>query len=440
MKTLKSLFLKALAGLLLVVLLFLIIMVYVNRKDEEASDTSRKLALITEIGPAVADAENAFVFMLGFAAPDDADAMAAGQLRVDKLRKFIATADILAIPPATGEARVQAEVGDKQLKQLATLCRNDNHACAGEMQRLGDRIELWTKQNNKLIHRYESLLEFHQWRELWPSEPRMPSAPFSDVLEGQRLMLFKAWLHAGKGQSAPAMQLLEKDLQFWRVMLRESSSAIAKLIAARGIEQHFALGNLVVRRTQALPKGWQVPFSQAERTMAKVMANEWKFFNQHMQQASSEAGVEGKWSALPGRFTFLPQATSNAYAERMRALGKAFDLDTAAIPSAVEMLAASTKSASFYNPVGQILLEVGDPQLFSKYGYQVADLEGMRRMAVLACQLRGQGVGTDGALARLQGSELRTPYDESSYSWNHETSALAFHRPHSGKADFQLIY
>ncbi|WP_374582085.1 hypothetical protein [Pseudoduganella sp.] len=439
-QTLKSILLKVVMGLVLLAVLSLLVLVLINSRDEKPSAATLSLTKIADSAPSINDTENAFIYVMGFDAPDDVEPMPAGVAKVAQLRSFMAAAGTHDLPPSSGNARPNAEKRDPQLNQLAAVCKNDNRGCASEIQRSVEHIEHWMQAHAKLIQRYESLLEFRQWHELWPSDPRTPHAPFRQVLEAQRLALLKAWLRADKGDQSGSVQLLEKDLQFWRMVLRESSSVIVKTIAARGLEQHFALGNLVSRRIQAAPHGWQVPFSQSERSMAKVMANEWKFFNLHMQQAASELAGESKWSALPGQFTFQPQATSNTHAEHMLGLAKVFDLEVAAIPAAVAKLAESTSHSRIYNPVGNVLVEVGDPQLFAKYGYQVADLEGMRRMALLASQLRREGATAEGVLAGTGTSKLRDPYDGSSYAWIQESGTLAFHRPHSRRPDFELLY
>jgi len=124
-----------------------------------------------------------------------------------------------------------------------------------------DRVQ----DDARSIERYEGLLEFKQWRELWPNDVRAPSAPFKQVLEAQRLMYARALSPEWKGDAADCKRILEKDYRFWRMVLAESSSATVKMFAARSIEQHFELGNLVVRSyppaltMMAIPDGWREP-------------------------------------------------------------------------------------------------------------------------------------------------------------------------------------
>lgn len=415
-----KLLLKMVAALLALLLLFVAFVVFVNRIDRSPSEAAIKLQGIAAADMPVADRDNAYVYVMGFSAQSNADVMSEGVARVESLRKSME-----APGPSGGK-----------------------HDSAGE------------PDNAHLIERYERLLEFKQWREIWPTEMRSAIATFDMVSEAQRQMYFKALALADKGDAAECRRLLERDYRFWRMVLAESSSAVGKMIAARSIEQHFEMGNLVVRRFPpaltmiAMPDGWREPVSNRERSLAKIMASEWIISDNYVGQAVRD----GKWrsdgdrsdasaATLFGRLLFQPQATSNANADRMLRVVDLFDRDFAEIPRAAEIFLAAHGTAKkggddvgVYNPVGKMQLNKAGMDEYTTLGFRVANLEGMRRVALLASQLRSGGVKGDHVAERIRTSDLRDPYDGQEFAWDQAHSSLLFHRTLEGKPDFRIDY
>ena len=421
-----KLLLKMAAALLALLLLFVAFVVFVNRIDRSPSESAIKLQGIAASDMPVADRDNAYVYVMGFAAQGNADVMSEGVARVDSLRKSMEIAGPSGIEEMPGEQRDSAGPVD----------------------------------NVQLIERYERLLEFRKWREIWPGEVRSPSAPFGKVHEAQRQMYLKALVLAGKGDAAECRRILEKDYRFWRMVLAESASADVKMIAARSIEQHFEMGNLVVSRFPpaltmiAMPDGWREPLSERERSLAKMMANEWIVSDISLGQAVKD----GKWrseddhpddsaATLFGRLLFQPQATSNANADRMLRVVDLFASDYAAIPRAAGIFLVAYGNAKkggddvgVYNPVGKMQLNKGGMDEYTAFGFRVANLEGMRRVALLASQLRSSGVKGDEVAERIRTSDLRDPYDGNEFAWDQAHNSLLLHRTLEGKPDFKIVY
>jgi len=459
---LKSLLLKILAGLLLLIAGLVLAVAVVNRKDEAPSAAAQAMKRIVEARESVADGDNAYVYILGFDAPDDSDALASGHERVEWLRKFMATAGPYQFPNPPGERQDLSELRNPEFRQFAAICKRDNRSCLEAMESDRLRLQAWVQRDAKLIARYQGLLAFTQWREVWPNDVRAPVAPLSHVLEAQRLMFIKAWLMASNGDAVACKQLLQRDLQFWRMALAETSSLVFKLVATSAIEQHFALGNLVLRSLppaagiSSIPEAWLVPMSVRERSMATVMANEWAFSERYMTPSAMASYLEGNddgaesgslVSRLLAKLLLKPQATVNATAERMLSVTQLSERDYPAIPDAAKALLASQEFAKkditsfrIYNPIGGILVDLVDMKPFVGYGLRIADLEGGRRLALLAAQLRGQNVSLENVSASLSVAGLRDPYDGSAFSWNAKESSYVFRRTLSGKPDLKLAF
>lgn len=400
--TKMKLLLKMAASFLALLLLFIAFVFFVNREDRPPSESVIKLQGIAASATPVRDRDNAFVYVMGFSASDSADVMSEGTTRIEQIRKSI-------------ESSGSTEMRDP----------------------------------DRLIERYERLLEFKQWREILPGDASSQGAAFTQVLEAQSLMYSKALSQEVKADAADCKRMLEKDYRFWRMVLAESTSANVKMIAARSIELHFEMGNLVVRRfppsltMTAIPEGWREPLSSRERSLAKLMANEWAFHDLRPEDERSKKLV----SMLFGSFLYQPQATSNSNAERMLRVAELYERDYAAIPQAAATFLASygreKKAAAdigVYNPVGRILLNMEDMDAYTAYGFRVVNLEGMRRVALLAAQLRSSGAKGNDVAEGVRSSDLRDPYDEKEFGWDPEHGSLLFRRTLEGRPDFEIAY
>jgi len=398
-----KLLLKMVASFLALLVLLIAFVFFINREDKPPSESVIELQRIAAASTPVKDRDNAFVYVMGFSASDNADVMADGAARVEKMRKSI---------EAPGSTEFQRDPA-------------------------------------QLIERYERLLEFKQWHEVRQGDPRALTAALSQVFEAQRQMYLKALSLEANEDAADCKRMLEKDYRFWRMVLAESASVNVKMIAARSIELHFEMGNLVVRRFQpaltmvAIPDSWREPLSSRERSLAKMMANEWTSYDLRPDGERSGNLV----SMLFGSFLYQPQATSNSNADRMLRIVGLYDRDSAAIPQAVATFLATygteKKAAAdigVYNPVGRILLNMEGMDAYTTYGFRVVNLEGMRRVTLLASQLRSSGAkGSDVAEGVLT-SDLRDPYDGKEFAWDPEQSALLFSRTLEGKPEFKIAY
>jgi hypothetical protein len=92
---------------------------------------------------------------------------------------------------------------------------------------------------------------------------------------------------------------------------------------------------------------------------------------------------------------------------------------------------ASTNGGRFppirlYNPVGSILLWIGGSWPYDSYGPRVVDLEGLRRVTLLASELRARGVKAAEIPSALATSESRDPYSGKPFGWDPKSASLMF--------------
>lgn len=426
----------AAAVAILIVGLWLVV-VAINRRDEAPSADALRLERVIAGRPAVDHAANAYVLLLGLGVDKDEDSFAWGVRRMAFLEASSAgtAASGGAAFPGTDvdiDARRSEFAG-----RMVDTCRQADRGCWLLLRQHPEQLEGWLQSEAWLLERYRGLIALRQWRESIPTQSDATFAPYMPAMEGQRLLLMKAFRHARLKDAVAARDLLQADLEFWRMVLRSSDILVSKMIATAAIQRHFAMGNLVLRELgeggvdATPPAAWGMPFDRGERSMLRAYAGEWRFFSSSVVDATLRE--EGPREAL-SRHLFgpllKPVATSNLFAANMVRLIEGVDVAWTDLPAAAHTLALQPDEGlpSAYNPVGDILSRVGYPA-YLPYALRVSDLEGTRRATLLAIALRNEGRTnrTASALAKaISDSPLKEPYRDEPFAWDEATGSIVF--------------
>lgn len=81
--------------------------------------------------------------------------------------------------------------------------------------------------------------------------------------DGQRLHIADAWQSASESDAEAVRSALERNLVYWRMVLKNSDALITKMIATAAVIRHFKLGNLVLRKlpqevaADGIPDSWR---------------------------------------------------------------------------------------------------------------------------------------------------------------------------------------
>ncbi|HEY1139841.1 MAG TPA: hypothetical protein VGE88_06505 [Lysobacter sp.] len=423
----------------LVVGLWLVV-VAINWRDEAPSADARRLQRVIDGRPAVADAANAYVLLLGMGVSKEDDPFAWGVKRRAYLDSFPAGVAVGGPAVLPGTDREDAGHRSESTKRLLDACREADHGCWAHLQQHPEQIDDWLDSESWRLDRYVGLIGLTQWRESIPTDLRAPLPAYSPAMDGQRMLLMKAWRHASLGEAAAARDLLQRDLTFWRMVLRSSDILISKMIANAAIQRHFAMGNLVFRKLGEVgadtlpPSSWEMPIDRGERSMLRAFAGEWRFSKSAVEASLNDEALTTaqfgnriySWAFLP---LFKPEATNNLQAANMVRLIDGMDVGMTEVPGAVEALGHAQRSGlpSLYNPVGDILGRVAYPA-YIPYASRVSDLEGARRAALLAIELRNDRPRCSATEleARIANSPLKEPYDGAPFAWDAVTGSIVF--------------
>jgi hypothetical protein len=418
---------------------FYAVAVAINWRDQPPSPDALRLMASYENRPAIADQDNAFVYLLGIEAPLDADARDIGMRRLAWLREtreepFDYPGDPLA-------ARLDYASRDPVVEQFLTKCDGDSGDCVDAFTDSGLVLDTWLATHSWLLERYRTLLGNSGWREEIFGASR-PFPNYAAPIYGQRLLLLEARTLADSGDIEGARRLLESDARFWRMVLESSDMLITKMIATAALRQHFTWGALALRgvppqlEATAEPQVWAQPMTAAELSLRRTLAGEWVFFSDSVLELLDSDLIDDAAAAtrIADRL-FHPllqeQDALNRHATYLGELADTLDaplLGYSRVADAALQLTERTADdafppRSFYNLFGVIALAAG-PADYSSYARRVADVEGIRRAALATLRARQAPVAELGAV--LAASSLRNPYDDQPLVWDANEQAVVF--------------
>ena len=126
-----------------------------------------------------------------------------------------------------------------------------------------------------------------------------------------------------------------------------------------------------------------------------------------------------------------PQDSSNKHAAVLARVAEAFEVPYTEVSNAFEEMSSFEPEPpgllqKLYNPVGNAVM-TANYGVYAGYAVRVADLEGIRRAAVLASELRSRGATPSDAVVGFDAAELADPYTLKPFDWDPESNELVFH-------------
>lgn len=400
----------------------------INRSDRPPSPATVRLASLYRGRPAVADADNAYVYLMGFHAPRERDPFEAGLSRVTWIR----SAGDAPLDPAGDPLPNAFDNAPPRVDRLSAGCGDNAPDCAELLDVSAAAFDEWAAANGWWLERYRAMIERSAWQEIVPvGSPAVVATSFG-ITDAQTALLFQAGVLAERGDAAQVGSLLAGDARFWRMVLQSSDSVITKMIAVGALRRNFEWGNLALRKlpppsaAAAVPGEWRTPFTAPELSLRRVIAGEWHYVSGMFGRMPASSGAFGRF--------FQSQDTLNRIAGYYSSVADTLDaplegyaaVTTRAGQTLEELREEGLPPRSLYNPLGKLLLAQGGLADFSRYAARVADLEGMRRGALAAVTLRTEGVQLSSIQAALRTGAARNPYDGEPLLWDESRAAIVF--------------
>jgi hypothetical protein len=424
----------AVAGLAVVVYLAALA---VNWRDREPSPAATRLSSLYRNPPEVADADNAYVYFMGFHAPRDQDPFEAGVSRV----AWVRAAGEVPVSPDDDPLPASFESGNMpHVDGLLTPCRDNATDCVEALDVSATAFDAWVATDGWWLERYRALLARPAWQDIVPVNGSAGGAfpNYLSVSKAQTALLINVSVLAERGDAAEVKALLASDARFWRTALESSNVLTTKMIAAGALRRSFEWGNLALRKlprasaSAAAPDEWRVPFSDSERSLSRAIASQWQYATRMLPGSPVVSAAPMSPSSKAFGFLYRRQDTLNRLAEYYSGAADVLDAPLEGYAAALtrttrlsEALRAQWPPRSLYNVIGTELLAAGTPDL-ADYAARVTDLEGVRRGALTAVTLRIEGVQPADVPAALRTMAPPNPYDGEPLLWDEAHTAIVF--------------
>jgi hypothetical protein len=414
--------------LLLLVVLPLVVVIAINAVDETLDPQAAVVGAPRP--PAVPDADNGYHALLAMGANDGADGAA------------YAVAWLAEARTAAKENRAEKHAETKRAKR-AVLCDALQASCLSEVRAKGGDIKVQLEAYAEDLQRYEKLIAFKRYEEVLDYPMRVVSTlpSYVPVIGAQKAYLLRAVLAIEEGNLDAALDVLERDLAFQRVMLEGARTLIGKMTAAAAYTRDLALvadllrqrgGDLApqVPRLRAMLQ----PMSAAALRILPALETEFAMSRDVLPDPVANTG-DGRQASLGERLVarafYKPNATINRAYRQYAASAVAASAPAHGIKAAFASAGQSLGEMGVWdyvnNPVGNILLRVGAPG-FGEYAYRLHDLDAYNRLVGLWVDMIGAGVGTEGAANFLAASAPRfhDPYTQKPMRWDAEKRRVYF--------------
>lgn len=420
-----------------------VLLLLINLRDRPPSEFAQRLEDIHRNRPEVADADNGYIYAMGFPVAPDADPQAAGLQRLAWLRHraehpedWMRPDPLQSFEPTSSPAA----------KRIFDACGWSSDNCDAALEAADATLPEWFRAEQWRVDRYRTLLARPGWLETLPPDVATPLPAYAPVLQAQRLLLARAYYLAGQRDANGVREILEQDVRFWRTVLATSDILISRMIAVAALARHFNMGNLALRRLPlemqlaAMPDAWRGPLTKEELSWHRCFAGEWVYGHNVLRQTMVENAMVGESPSFVQRLQdlalkplFQLQDTSNQRAEMLARAADALQVPIERFIEGRDAAEAIFEApagkigtlANLYNPIGDILSGIGSSS-YDVYPPRVADIEGARRAAVLATELRSRKVDIANIRTELELSDLRTPYTGAPFVWDSQARAIVF--------------
>ncbi len=446
-----------------------------NWGDASESDAARWMSSNIHQPDALAAADNAYVFALGFAAPPPVDPASAGRARLDWLLRLDSDPQRLLSErdPLTGalwDSQLISASAGPVVQVFDSFCwseRRSDQDCLDALTGRDGEIFAWLMESEWLIDRYDELLAHPQWLEPHGTMQLSTWTVLGPLAAGQRMWMVQTYALAAAGEADRVRHLLQRDLAFWRLVHEQTTTMNGRRLAAERLLDHFRWGAIALKRLprgtpEAIPDAWRRPFTSRDLSMANAMASEWleavtwvealaqgrePIRSPHSAQSRP---VHERMVATLVRPFFKPQDFANRYARELHSVAAMLDVPLGDYPQALAMARGHPIAAweggfatRLYNPGGSSVLAMLTPvvEALAVNAAFAADLEGLRRARLLATEMRLAGVGDAASAVLLAPVELHDPYTERPFQIDEASGAIIFQGlSRSGRRGLRVWY
>lgn len=372
----------------------LVLFIAINAFDETLEPGA---AAILNAQPKVKVDDNAYLYLAGMYTETVNNPSEIGKKCSDAQLQIAQAVSMLNDPENIAECpeqNVLKLVGDQSI-----ACDARQKLCLKQYFEKRAVIDQLAEKNKLLLERYEQLLAFKQFEDVYYLHPfgSFPEFPPANLFQA----ISVSQLHAGN--MLGYIRRTAAETEFYRMVLRGESSVLYRMIAIAWLERSARLVSeavqadvIVAQRNQTALLQISRPLSVPERDFGRAMAGELRSTTAllHTLRTYSTSFLE-RWLYWP---TIKRNASSNYFYRNVTIWRDLTQLPTeqylAAEKRALEQLTNPLGEGYIhliYNPVGKILVGIGAP-VYADYPRRIIDADGLLRLVSLQIQIAAQKI------------------------------------------------
>lgn len=428
---------KMLKWSVIVFVALVVALVAINAVDEELKPQAA--AALQWVAPDVPVAENGFFMIVGVGAEAGQDPHAAGVRWVEQITR---AKTLEEIEQADGVLKRQQLRFAGDAKLLCTYY--SGKSCLDLIAANQSLVRGMQEANQEWLARYERVQGYQRFATAYayPSGHTMPH--LWQYGRAQRLFLAGIALQMLEGRSREALGRLVRDVGTQRRVLLGCTDLYTKLFAANQLGNDYRLASEAMRlggapapELGAAYDALLAPLAAPELAMEKVILTEYRVFSGFFTDTRPE-----KWSQGSDVPAWLNELGTALFFKRNATLNRAWDhfkatADLDRLPSSQIRATGKAVLTGFtedpwwswlYNPVGKLLLLIGEPESMPAHILRVRDVEGLRRLISLQRMVLEQRVADADIESFIDkaGPALRDPHADRPMSWDAAKRQLYF--------------
>lgn len=257
---------------------------------------------------------NAFPYVYGFAAANNQDPHATGVEIVETLRERHLAGERVTL----SREEIDAILGDppdedwrQAFNSLSCNWRQELD-CAEQLVAEVAQADIIDERLAVLLNRFETMLLLDRYKENQESDIYSPLPRFVQVMAASSIRLGMAFDEQPTGL---VLNRIDTDIQFWKMMLRDSDLLISKMLALSGLRNSTQFLPALMRTRNLSPEELAriaeilTPLSDEERDIGEAFLSETRYVMGSIR--STEEYLRGLWSLF--HLIYQENATTNDY-------------------------------------------------------------------------------------------------------------------------------
>jgi hypothetical protein len=325
------------------------------------------------------------------------------------------------------------------------LCNyNKQDRCLSEYQKSAAVIARLSRDNRLLIERYHRLYRYPHYREVAFDSAYLPL--FGNESRTSDLVRADIALRASRGDTHTALQALARDSAYFRMVLRESRTLIAKMVATARLERNMKLLSELISTGRLSAEDRQLvgtiltPLTPVELDTARLFHSEFAYLKYLLERISASESLaadstERQWWTHLFDLFYKRNATVNLVYDNFRSIAQLSGLPPDKLAQELasgrlddELTDRLLGWHTVYNPVGKLSGILMPIDTWAKYISRGHNLDGYMRLVTLQLMAKERGV-TDQQMPQFLSDadrSLKSPYTGEPAQWDEQQHRLFF--------------